>query len=103
MNEFEVANRKYRIKKMNAIQLLAIRSTMSFDDTEKVNKTYEQMLEHIEVNVKDNDWLQVKQGNNYYPAGIEDEINIIQKLITHFLDYMKSVFMKSSESNNKQE
>ena len=49
MNEFEVANRKYRIKKMNAIQLLAIRSTMSFDDTEKVSKTYEQILEHIEV------------------------------------------------------
>lgn len=100
--EFVVANKKYRIKKMNAIELLAIRSTMSFDDTERVAKTYEQMLERIEVNIKGDDWLQVKQGSNYYPAGIEDKADVISELITHFLDYMKSVFLKSSESNNKQ-
>lgn len=99
MKEFRVGNFNYRIKKMNAIQLLALRSSMNFDDSDKLQACFERFLENIEVQVKDDKWLQVKQGNDYYPANIEEDIDAIQELIHNFVKYIKSVFTKSSESN----
>lgn len=97
MKEFELKGNVYRIKKMNAIELLALRSQISFDDLSSAQKFYEEILEDFEVQIKNN-WIKVKQGNNYYPDGIENDIEVISELITKMMDYLKEVFLKSSKS-----
>ena len=101
MNEFEVKNFTYRIKRMNAIEVLAFQSQISFDKYEDVLKMYNEILEKIEVKL-DNTWLNVKtKGKDiYYPSGIEDDVIAIQELVKHFLDYLKSVFQNSNASND---
>lgn len=101
MNEFVVKDFTFRIKRMNAIELLAIKSVIAFDNIKDLIETYSYLLEKIEVKVKDS-WLQVKQGNNFYPAAIETDVEIIDSLITHILQYIKSVFTKSNGSNASQ-
>lgn len=103
MNEFVVGDFRFRIKKMNAIELLAVKNTIAFNTADELKHTYEGLLEKIEVNIKNDDWLQVKQGNTYYPVGIEDDVEVIDALITNILQYIKSVFTKSNASNSKQE
>lgn len=100
--EITIKEFKFRIKKMNVIELMAIRSTMNFDDVDKLQQTYNNMLERIELQVGDK-WLQVKQGDDYYPAGLENDFELTQDLITFFLSYLKSVFQKSNASTAKQE
>lgn len=97
MKEFEIKGNIYRIKKMNAIELLALRSQIDFDNIENAQKFYETILEKFEVKIKD-EWIVVKQGSNYYPNGIEDDIEVISELITQMMNYLKEVFLKSSKS-----
>ena len=97
ITETTIKNFTFRIKKMNVIELMALRSTISFDDTNKAQKTYNEMLERIELNV-DEKWLQVKQGNDYYPASLEEDFELVEGLIKFFLQYLKSVFPKSNAS-----
>lgn len=99
MNEFTVKDFKFRIKKMNAIELLALKSSISFDNVDELKQTYDSLLERVEVNVKDN-WLQVKQNDNYLPADIETDVELVDGLITAILQYIKSVFTKSNASKN---
>lgn len=101
--EITIKNFKFRIKKMNVIELMAIRSTMNFDDVDKLQKTYGNMLERIELNVQDDKWIQVKQGNDFYPSSLETDIELTQELITFFLAYLKEVFQKSSASSSQPE
>lgn len=96
--EFTVSNHNYRIKKMNMIEVLALQSQISFKDVASTQKFYNEILERIEVNIGEA-WMPVKKGNDYYPAGIEDDIESLQLLIANFLAYIKSVFQKSNESN----
>ena len=102
MNEIVVNNFTYRIKQMNAIELLALRSQLSFDSFDNAKHTYEVLLSYLEVNVK-NQWLQVKQGNNYYPHNIENDIDSIQTLIQHITNYLKEVFHLSNASKTETE
>lgn len=102
-NEFKTQSHKFRIKKMNAIELLALRTTLDFDNIEKLQESYNNMLERVEVNIKDDKWIQVKQGNDYYPAGIEDDLETIEFIVKEFLGYIKSVFLKSNESKKAQD
>lgn len=99
--EFTVLNHNYRIKKMNMIEVLALQSQISFKDVESTQKFYNAVLERIEVNIGEG-WIAVKKGNDYYPAGIEDDIESLQLLIANFLSYIKEVFQKSNESSNSQ-
>lgn len=98
MEEFVIGNNTFRIKRMNAIELLAFQSSTSFESYEDSLKSFDTILEHVEVKCNDV-WLQVKQKSNYYPAGIENDINAIQEIVTRFTDYLRSVFSKSSASN----
>lgn len=102
MEEFRIKGNTYRIKKMNAIELLALRSQIAFDDYATSQKAYMEILSKVEVKVKDN-WLPVRQEKNFYPAGIEDDVATIEKLITNVVKYLKEVFQKSNASSEETE
>lgn len=104
MNSITIKEQEYRIKKMNAIELLALRTQISFDTLDTATKLYSTVLERIEVKAGDK-WLQVKQTNKdiYFPAGIEDDIETIEALLDYALSYFQSVFRKSNASNQLQE
>lgn len=89
----------YRIKKMNAIEMLAIQSQISFNSAKESQECYEQMLERIEVQCQDK-WLPVKEAGKdiYYPADIENDFYVIQELISFFMKWIKDVFQKSNGS-----
>lgn len=99
MQELELNGNIYRIKEMNAIELCALRTQISFDDTEQATNCYNTFLERIEVRVKDDKWLPVKDKDVYYPAGIEFKLDDIMALIQYFMQYIKDVFQKSNASN----
>lgn len=99
MTEFKIQqlDNTFRIKKMNAIDVLAFRTQIDFDDFSKAKHTYDIILENIEVKLN-NDWLPVKAGKDeYYPAGIEENIEAVAQLIRYFMDeFLKPVFTKSN-------
>lgn len=101
---FVYEDKEYRIKQMNAIELMALRSQIDFDDYNNVVRMYETLLEKIEVNVNDR-WLPVKTPNSniYVPSGIENNLEVVEQLITNIMSYLKSVFMKSNASKKEQE
>lgn len=96
---------EYRIKQMSAVETLAIRTQVNFDTTEQTIKCYNAMLERIEVKVKEDKWLPVKENGRevYYPAGIENNISVIDELIIYFMTYIKEVFQKSNASKTEHE
>ena len=87
---------EFRIKKMNAIEVLAFRGLFDFEDLSTITKLYESFLEKIEVKINDK-WLPVKSGNVYLPDKIEEDVEGINILINFFTDYLKSVFPKSNK------
>ena len=87
----------YRIKEMNAVEILSMQSFVSFDSVDDIEQTYNSFLERIEVKVKDK-WMSVKSGKEYYPNGVENSVETISKLIVFFKNYLQSVFQKSNES-----
>lgn len=94
---FEINGINYRIKKMNAIEILAIRGTISFDDYEKLVKAYDVLLSKVEVQLKDK-WLQVKQGDDFYPASLENDPITVEKIAKQVMSYIVSVFQQSDTS-----
>ena len=98
--EFEIGSRQFRVAKMNAIEILAINSQVGLDTVEEAEKFFNLILERVEVNCADK-WLPVKEKNRnvYYPEGIENDVETIQKIIGTFMkDFLKPVFQKSNES-----
>lgn len=97
MKDLNIGNNIFRIKKMNAIEVLSLQSSMSMQNFKDILGSYKTMLEKIEVKFKDN-WLPVKEEGKeiYYPAGIEDRISDIEKLIVYFMEFLKEVFPKSN-------
>lgn len=104
MNEIEINGQTYRIRKMNAIEVLALQSQVDFENFETTKNCYYTLLEMLEVNAIDK-WLPVKTPKQdiFYPANIENDITAIQTLIKFVLDYLKEGFQKSNESNSKTE
>ena len=103
MKTLTINNYNFRVKKMNAIQLLALRSQINFDDYEKVEAMYELFLNFFEVECNDQ-WLPVREeGKNgkvdYYPAGIEDDANTIEALINYFQKEVIMPFFKNSNAS----
>ena len=95
MENFVINEHEYRIKKMNAIEMLALRSQIAFDNFEDTMNFYNLLLEKVEVKCGDK-WLQVKDGENYYHAGIEEDVDTVDELIGKAVEYLKSVFRKSN-------
>lgn len=104
MKNIIIKDNEYRLKKMNAIELLALRSQIDFSNYDTVKNLYNIILEKLEVNANDK-WLPVKQENRevYFPNGIENDFEVINDLLNYALDYFKEVFIKSSVSNKEQE
>lgn len=101
MNEFTVesSDLEFRIKKMNALEILALRSNLNNDTVEDSEKSFKMILERIEVKANDA-WLPVKTKDRevYFPNGLEYDIVLINELLSYFMGtYLKSVFQKSNE------
>ena len=95
----DIGANTFRVKKMNAIETLALRTASNIDDTKSAQKFFNEILERIEVQVADK-WLPVKDKtvDAYYPAGIEDDVDAIQQLINFFMtSFLHPVFTKSAE------
>ena len=102
--EFKIDSYKdltFRVGKIDAIQMLAFRTTMDFTNIESTESTYKFVFEHLEVNVG-NKWIPVKEKdiNVYYPDGLDNNLNAMNELLAYFLNnVVKPLFMKSNESN----
>ena len=103
MENLKIDKNEFRIKKMNAIEVISFRSLMDFKSLEKVTNFFKTVLECIEVKVGD-DWLPVKEKNRevYYPNGVENDINLIDELLNYFQRYLEEVFTKSSALKDEQ-
>ena len=97
MEEIKIKENIYRIRKMNAIEVLALQSQINFETAEDSKRTYETILENLEVNVSGDKWLPVKEKkqNVYYPSEVENDYLTIKKLIKFMLDFVREVFQKS--------
>lgn len=89
---------KFRAGKISALEILALKTQIDFDDIEKTQETFKFILEHLEVNIGDK-WIKVKEKDKdiYYPAELEDDVAGINDLIMHFLtEVIKPLFLKSN-------
>lgn len=93
----------FRIKKMNAIELFALRTQIDFKNYNFALDTFNLILEKMEV-LCGEDWLPVrevsKSGEIFFPAGIENNINAIDELSSEFMKRFRTVFQKSNASKN---
>ena len=92
-------NNTFRIKKMNAIEALALRSVSNMKSVDTAKQFFIDVLERMEIQVKDK-WLPVKQpGTNVYlPDGIENDFVGVQKLVEFFMkEFLTPFFEKSVE------
>lgn len=92
---------QYRVKKLNVIEVLAIKANLLTDNIDDTTKLFNEILERIEVNVQ-NQWISVKEKNLdiLTPACLSDDINAIKEIIDVFISkYLKTVFTKSNGSN----
>ena len=105
MNEtFEIKNYdfKFRLKKMNAIEAFALRLQLSFKTFEAAMTSTMLILEHLEVNANEDKWLPVKENDNYFPAGIEDDASAVDELCANFMSKFSKVFLSSKTSEEEQ-
>lgn len=89
----------YRIKKMNAIEALALRTASDMKSVVGAKQFFTDVLERMEVQVGEK-WLPVKQENTnvYLPDGIQDDFVGVQKLTEFFMEeFMTPFFEKSVE------
>ena len=89
----------YRIRKMNAIEALALRSASDMKSVAGAKQFFNDVLERLEVQAGEK-WLPVKQvdTNVYLPAGIEDDFTGIQTLVEFFMkEFLTPFFAKSAE------
>lgn len=89
----------YRVKKMNAIEALALRSASDMKSVDKAKLFFTDVLERLEVQAGEK-WLPVKQPNTnvYLPDGIEDDFVGVQKLVEFFMkEFLTPFFEKSVE------
>lgn len=87
----------YRIKRMNAIEALALRTASDMKSVEGAKAFFMNVLERIEVQAGEQ-WMPVKtEGREVYiPAGIENDFEGIQKLVEFFMQEFLTPFFKSS-------
>lgn len=100
MKEFAIKSKpesQYRFRDISPVKLLALQTTIDFDNIDKMEKLYAFILENTEVNIAGT-WTQVKEKNRdvYYPVGFEKEVDAMLEICVTFLnEVLKPVFMKS--------
>ena len=100
MNEFKIDGYDYefRIAKMNAIDMLAMRTQLSFDDMDQAKRVFNTILEYIEVRC-DSNWLPVKTKglNVFFPPEVETDFNLVESLVKYFTEeFLQPVFRRSN-------
>ena len=88
---------QYRFKDISPVKMLALQTSIDFDNMDKMEKLYSFILENTEVNIN-GVWTQVKEKNRdiYYPIGFEKEIDAMMEICIYFLnEVLKPVFTKS--------
>lgn len=91
---------EFRFKKISPVKLLSVATQFGGKDIASTEQIFTFALENTEVKVLDQ-WLPVKETNRevYWPADIEDNIQVLQEVVTHFVtDVLAMVFTKSSKS-----
>lgn len=89
----------FRVKKMNAIEALALRTASDMKSVAGAKQFFTDVLERMEVQVGEK-WLPVKQvdANVYLPAGIEEDYAGVQALVEFFMkEFLTPFFEKSAE------
>lgn len=90
---------QFRIGKLNALDILAFRTQINFDNIDSAKNVFSNILENIEVQIGEK-WLpcKVKDQAIFYPAEIEDNVDLLNEVVGYFLnDFLKPVFRKSNE------
>lgn len=89
----------FRIKPMNAIDLLAIRTENAMmKNAESAASFYATILSKIEVKCNDN-WLSCYQDGVFLPAELSENTDLVMSLIEFFMNsYLKPAFQKSNDS-----
>lgn len=93
-------NYQFRLAKMNALDVLAFRTQVSFDTLDEARALFAKVLESVEVQVGQ-DWFPCKEKDReiYYPAELEENVDLMNKLVEYFLNgFLKPVFLKSNGS-----
>lgn len=97
--QIEIKGNVYRIKKMNAIEALALRSASDMKTVAGAKQFFTDVLERLEVQAGEK-WLPVKQAdaNVYLPDGIQDDFTGVQALVEFFMkEFLTPFFEKSAE------
>ena len=90
---------KFRIAKMNALDVLAMQTQQSFSNMTKSRAFLANILEHVETLCGET-WIPVKTAGKeiYFPAELTENVELMNEIIGHFInDFFKPVFQKSSE------
>lgn len=100
METFKINEYTFRLKKMNAIDVLAIQTQVRMNSVENSRNFFKTALENIEVQVTDDKWLPVKMDGReiYNPEEVTENASLLNELISHFLTELEKVFQKSNES-----
>ena len=102
MLEFDIESKPelhFRFKDISPIKMLALQTTINFDDFDKASNLFSFILENTEVNISGT-WQPVKMVNRevYLPVGIEKELNTLMEICLKFInDVVKPLFKKSEE------
>lgn len=92
---------EFRVKELNAIEVLAFRTQLDFENVEAAQKFFNEVLRRIEVKAGEN-WIACEENGIYYPAGLDKDTYLTQELISYFMkNFIKPVFPKSNESKDK--
>jgi len=91
--------KEFRIKKISPVKILSIATQFGEDSLEATERIFTFALENTEVLILDK-YLPVKEEGKevYWPNDIEDNILVLQELVTYFVkNVINIVFQKSSE------
>lgn len=87
----------FRIRKMNGIEALSCRQALLQIKEGKLEDAYNVMLsKYIDVQIDKDVWQRCKEGGNYYPNGIEDNVNALIEIMNNWVDYVQTFFTKSN-------
>lgn len=98
----QVKGHEFRVKKMNAIEALALKMSSNLKTVESAQTFFNAALERLEVNAGEQ-WLPVKQKDRdvFLPDGIQNDIDAVQELVEFFLkEFMQPFFSSSGESKD---
>ena len=98
-NTFKVDNLEYRFKNISPVKMLALQTSIDFDNFIKTEGLFSFILENTEVNIAGT-FTQLKATGRdvYLPQGIENDMKTLMEICMTFLnEVVKPLFQRSSE------